>query len=228
MKAVLFDIDGTIIRAHGAGKASIIKATIDTFGTVGIMEKVNFQGKTDPKILYESLTGNGITREIIDLNINKLKKNYFKYLRSEIKKSGVTLMPGIKNILPTLSTDKNIMLGLLTGNFSESAKIKLSSHNLNKYFKVGIFGDDTAERNEMPFIAQKKICANFSIDIDFSNMVIIGDTVHDIECAKKSGAISISVGTGWTEKSILLSHNPHYYFDDFSDIELVIDTIIKC
>ena len=227
IKAVLFDIDGTILNCHGAGRLSLIKATKEIFGTTGLMDNVNFQGKTDPQILHESLINIGISEKEISDNMTQLMKTYFKYLRKNIIEHKVTLLPGIVEILNKLTENKSVMPGLLTGNFKESAKIKLSKYDLNNYFLFGVFGSDTPARNDMPQIAKNRIKKRFLVDIDYKDMIIIGDTVHDINCAKNAGAISISVGTGWTEKGILLENNPDYFFEDMSNTDQIADIILN-
>jgi len=85
MKAVLFDIDGTILNCNSAGRAALIKATMDIFGTIGRMEKIDFQGKTDPLILTESLTIMGFSDQDIENKSGLLKEKYFTYLQEYIK-----------------------------------------------------------------------------------------------------------------------------------------------
>jgi phosphoglycolate phosphatase-like HAD superfamily hydrolase len=131
----------------------------------------------------------------------------------------VTVYPGIKDILIKLSDREDILLGLLTGNFTESAKIKLSSHDLNRFFKFGAFGDDAPIRNLLPEVAQKKIAELYDLQIDFKDTIIIGDTIYDVRCAKYVSAVSIAVGTGWGEPETLKEENPDYYFDDLSNID---------
>lgn len=218
MKAVLFDIDGTILNCNSAGRAALIQATLDTFGTIGRMEKIDFQGKTDPSILRESLSIMGFSEKDIDEKSDLLKEKYFFYLQENIKTYTVTVYPGIKEILSTLSQREDVILGLLTGNFTESARIKLSSHDLNKYFKFGAYGDDAPVRNLLPEVAQKRIAELFDLQIDFRDTIIIGDTIYDVRCARYSGAVSIAVGTGWSRRETLESENPDFYFDDLADI----------
>ena len=219
IKAVLFDIDGTILNCNKAGRSALIKATVDTFGTVGKMEAVDFQGKTDPSILIESLSIMGFSDKDIADKSHMLKEKYFHYLEESIHKYEVIVYPGIKDILLKLSDREDIILGLLTGNFTESAKIKLSSHDLNRFFKFGAFGDDAPIRNLLPEVAQKKISELYNLQIDFKDTIIIGDTIYDVRCAKYAGAVSIAVGTGWGEPETLKKENPDYYFDNLSDID---------
>lgn len=218
MKAVLFDIDGTILNCNSAGRAALIKATLDIFGTIGRMEKIDFQGKTDPSILKESLAIMGFTEEDIDQKSGPLKEKYFFYLQENVKTYDVIVYPGIREILEALSERDDILLGLLTGNFTESAKIKLDSHDLNKYFKFGVFGDDAPVRNLLPGVAQKRMEELFNLQIDFKDTIIIGDTIYDVRCAKYSGAVSIAVGTGWSKREILENEKPDFYFENLSDI----------
>ena len=218
IKAVLFDIDGTILNCNSAGRAALVKATLDTFGTIGKMEKVDFQGKTDPLILKESLSIMGFSDKDIEEKSGLLKDKYFYYLQENMKTCEVTVYPGIKDILHALSERDDIILGLLTGNFTESAKIKLSSHDLNKYFKFGVYGDDAPIRNLLPEVAQKRITELFDLQISFKDTIIIGDTIYDVRCARYSGAVSIAVGTGWSKPDILKNENPDFYFDDLGNI----------
>ncbi len=183
------------------------------------MEDLNFQGKTDPLILYESLKVLGLDENEIDSRIPELKEHYFLLLEKNLKKFPVKLMPGIVELLDALSPREDILTGLLTGNFSTSAYMKIGVHGLNDYFPFGIFGDDTAIRNEMPAIGKQKIKNVYNRNVDFSDMFIIGDTEHDIACAQYAGAVSVAVGTGWTDRDFLKSKNPDYYFDDLADTE---------
>jgi phosphoglycolate phosphatase len=204
-----------------------MEATIETYGTAGLMDSIPFQGKTDMLILYESLKPDGFSEDQIKSRIKILKKNYFSILQRLIQQNTVDIMPGIPDVLEALSPMENVALGLLTGNFSDGARIKLSSVNLFEYFDIGVFGDDTDRRNDMPEIARRRINRYHNTTINFSDIFIIGDTQFDIECAQKSGAQSIAVGTGWTEEEDLLSCNPDFYFKDLRDTRTVIDTIFN-
>ena len=217
IKALLFDIDGTLLKCNGAGRSSLTKATRETFGTVGNMYKVDFQGKTDPIILKESLSTMGIDNLDIQQKTEQLKSRYFKYLKDDLRTHDPILLPGIKEILSKLKNNKNVILGLLTGNFNESAMIKLEHFSLNDYFAFGAYGDDGEHRNQLPHVAKQRIINSTGLDIDFKDMIIIGDTVHDISCAKSVGAVSVSVGTGWCPTEDLLENSPDYFFPDLTN-----------
>lgn len=181
------------------------------------MEKLDFQGKTDPVILKESLEIMGFSHKEIEEKTENLKERYFFHLAGNIHKFDVTLFPGITEILEKLSSRDDIFLGLLTGNFQRSARIKLDSHKLNHYFSFGAFGDDAPVRNLLPEVAKKRVAELFQKDMDYSKTYIIGDTVYDIRCAKYAGAVSVAVGTGWVPAEKLLDEKPDYYFENLED-----------
>lgn len=198
---------------------------MEVFGTVGSMKMIDFQGKTDPLILKESLSHMGFSEDEIFLKTESLKERYFFHLRDNISKFKTILHPGIRELLDSLSAASGIYIGLLTGNFKVSAEIKLSRFDLNSYFGFGVFGDDAGIRNDMPPIARQRVLEHYSLDIPFERIYIIGDTVYDIECAQTNGAVSIAVGTGWGDTMRLKSMSPDYFFQDMGDTDLVMKAI---
>lgn len=181
------------------------------------MEKLDFQGKTDPVILNESLHMMGFSDEDILNKTGLLKQRYFDHLSENIHNYEVIVFPGIIELLEKLTSMDNIAMGLLTGNFTESAKIKLSRHNLNRFFRFGAFGDDAPIRNLLPEVAKRRMDELFRTDIAYSDTFIIGDTIHDVRCARYAGAVSVAVGTGWGEPEALKNENPDYYFTDLEN-----------
>ena len=225
INAVLFDIDGTILRSHGAGMESMMEAAQLVFSTTGEMGTFNFQGKTDPFILYRSLEMDGFTPEVIDERIPRFKELYFNILESNLEKLGAELLPGIMDLLNALDEDDTIICGLLTGNFRGGAMRKLDYFGLFNRFTVGVYGDDTWNRNQMPSIAINRIYQETGIELQAENITIIGDTVFDIECGRKSGTKTIAVATGWTDADELEAHDPDFFFDDLCDTKAVMNAI---
>ena len=218
-KAVLFDIDGTILNAGGAGRKAFMQAAQEVFGFTGAMQRVDFKGRTDSYILEESFKNSRLPQKELNLKLGFMKKAYTEALKTTIYEYESLLFPGIREALNELHKNQSVLLALLTGNFKESAFIKLERFDLDKFFCLGAYGEDSIDRNELLPIVQRRILKNKGLHLDFSKMVIVGDTVHDIECAKASGAVSITVGTGGTPKETLMEKNPDYYFDDLADTE---------
>ncbi|MCX8125035.1 MAG: HAD hydrolase-like protein [Spirochaetes bacterium] len=218
-------MDGTLLKTNGAGKQAMVKAAIEVYGTAGHMDTVNFQGRTDPLILMQSLMPYGISQETIFAHIENFKYRYFRYLEEIMPQSDAILLPGIRELLQALTHYDTIIIGLLTGNFYQGALIKLQYFDIFHYFTMGVFADDTHIRNDMPSIALQRLHSLTGRNFAPEDLIIIGDTIYDIECGKTAGAVTVAVATGWTDAKTLLSHKPDYFFNDLSNTNSFFDTI---
>jgi phosphoglycolate phosphatase-like HAD superfamily hydrolase len=59
-----------------------------------------------------------------------------------------------------------------------------------------------------------------------TEVVVIGDTPHDIDCARAFGALAVAVGTGQYTREELLAEGPDALFDDLSDVDRVLAAIL--
>ena len=55
MRLVLFDVDGTLVSAAGAGRRALERALHETFGTAGPIDRYDFRGSTDAQIVRDLL-----------------------------------------------------------------------------------------------------------------------------------------------------------------------------
>lgn len=223
-KLILWDIDGTLLNCNSAGRHALSEATLKVFGTVGRMDRVDFQGKTDPLILHESLIMMGYDPEEVKKKEETLKEEYFRILADSIETFKPVIMPGVQETLELLD-GMDVVQGILTGNFQKSAWIKLSSHGLDRFFKTGAFGDDAFHRNDLPGIAQKRINDYYKTSFSLQDTIVIGDTIYDIQCAKHVGATSIALGTGFGKNEMLIAENPNYFLKDLTETKSLISII---
>ncbi len=194
MKFILFDIDCTLIDSGGAGTKSLDLAFEEMFSISDAFKNINMAGKTDLGIIREGINLHGI--EYSDEVIPGFCETYIKHLRHYINNDRGHIKAGVMEALETLRQDEGLTLGLLTGNIAEGAGIKLEHFGLNSYFKIGAFGDDDENRNNLLPIAVDKFHKQHSHRISYSDCVVIGDTPMDIRCSKPYGALSIAVATG--------------------------------
>ncbi len=227
MKIILFDIDGTLLRCDGAGKRSMRRACLEVFGTAGRMDEIDFQGRTDLFILGESLRSAGLAESKIAEKMPAFTERYAAHLTRELETAAVTLLPGVTDLLDALSGAGNAVAGVLTGNIRAGAEIKLDRVGLRRFFPFGAYGDDAADRTLLPAIALERAGSAMGLDAAYGDMVIVGDTVHDIDCARAVDAVSVCVGTGWSGRQVLLERGPDHFFDDLGDTEAVIRTLLS-
>lgn len=222
-KLILFDIDGTLITAGGAGTRALNRAFHAMFGIEDAFEDINMAGKTDIQIIKEGLNVNGFPN--MDGNIEKMLEAYLRFLKEEINNPMKKLKPGIMELLNSL--DKYGMpLGLLTGNLEGGARIKLGSFGLNEYFPEGAFGSDHEDRDELLPIAIRKF-AGRGLSFTPEDCIVVGDTPRDVRCAKIHGAHCIAVATGPYSREELLRTDADTVFDSLEETERCIDFISR-
>jgi len=211
-KIILFDIDGTLITAGGAGTRSLNMAFHTLFNIEDAFKNITMAGKTDIQIIKEGLGAHGFS---VDGNVDRMTEMYLHFLKNEINNPLKKIKPGIKEVLDLLKT-MGMPLGLLTGNLEEGARIKLAPFRLNEYFLDGAFGSDHEDRNELlPIAIEKFTRKGFSFAPE--EYIVVGDTPRDVICAKVHGAFCIAVATGPYSKEELLRTDADIVFDSFAD-----------
>ena len=218
MYLILFDIDGTLVLTGGAGMRAMNRACQDLVRNEHAMEGVTFAGRTDWSILDDILRKHGHTLDASLLD--ELRRRYVEHLGEEIQLPGrgvKDVMPGIRLLLDTLATRDDAAVGLLTGNFVEGARVKLEDFDLWKYFPCGAFGGDSANRNDLVPIAIRRARECGIADVTPKDVIVIGDTPNDVECALVVGATPVAVATGSYSPDQLRAAGAGIVFDDLSD-----------
>jgi len=224
MKLILFDIDGILIQP-GAVKVDYWKISIKKhFGLDVKKEEVYRSGKTDREILIELLQKKGIQEPEKDKRFLLALNDLGNIFSEAIKGTKLEKVPNVEKLIKRLLKEKQI-IGLLTGNTEERAEVKLKNANFWKHFKVGAFGDKTKNRSELVKIALNDAKEKTGIQFKKEDVYIIGDTVRDIQCAKKTEVKSIAVATGPESIEELKKEKPTHLFKDFSNIEKIMSVL---
>lgn len=218
MKLVLFDIDGTLLSASGAGRRALDHAMRDVYGTAGPIDSYDFRGGTDPQIIRDLLGRAGLDETAIRAGEATVYRRYEALLEEEIGDGhGVSVYPGVRELVRTLAARDDVVVGLLTGNIEAGARIKLRPTGLWPFFRLGAYGSDHADRTQLPPVAASRAERLVGRVFRGPDTVIIGDTPRDIGCARAFGAVAIAVATGWHSLEDLAAHRPDHAFPDFSD-----------
>ncbi|WP_428045921.1 HAD family hydrolase [Candidatus Avelusimicrobium fimicolum] len=221
-KLVLFDLDGTLVNAGGAGRTSLRKAIKELYGVEPEFDHSLISGRTDLdnfSIVY-SLIKKG--KKPTAAEMQKMKAKYLEILPTEVhavvRCKKYDLVPGVEKFLKMLAKDKDVILGLGTGNLEEGAKIKLEPSKLASYFTVGGYGEDGQTREEMLQAAVKRAEKKFKTKLEPDQVYVIGDTHRDICAAKNCGFHSAVLTNGFGDAQKIQRAAAELETKDFNDL----------
>lgn len=221
MKVLLFDIDGTLMLSGGAGRRAIDRAFFELYGVRNAFEGIVPDGNTDPNIFNEIIANHRLEFRNESVGFAELTERYAHHLKDEMRLSEQAfLMPGVAPLLEHLQNREDVALGLLTGNFEPTARIKLERFDLNRFFPFGAFGSDHAVREDLVPVAVDRAEAAVGQPIGLGrHVVVIGDTPRDVECALAHGATAIGVAASRYSVDELSSAGAHASMPSLEDIE---------
>jgi phosphoglycolate phosphatase-like HAD superfamily hydrolase len=195
IRAVLFDIDGTLLVTGGAGAVAWQRAFEELHGVEADIAEHTDAGMTDPEIaaiVFREVIGRDGTQE----ERAKAIGCYLKHLPDAVAESaGYRVMPGIEELLERL-IDDGLLLGLVTGNIEAAAHIKLARGHLNRFFSFGGYGSDSADRTEVTKTALQRGAIVSGGTLSDGACIAVGDTPRDVKAGHGAGIKVVGVATG--------------------------------
>jgi phosphoglycolate phosphatase len=195
IKAVLFDIDGTLLVTGGAGAVAWQRAFQEMHGIEANIDEHTHAGMTDPEIAAI------VFREVIGREGSAAERaeaiaGYLSHLQQAVEESeGYRVMPGIEELLPRL-TGEGVLLGIVTGNIEAAAQIKLARGDLNRFFAFGGYGSDSSDRTELTKKALERGEQVSGHPLDHAETIVVGDTPRDVKAGHGAGLRVVGVATG--------------------------------
>lgn len=221
-KLILFDLDGTLVYAGGAGRTALVKAVKELYGKEPQFEHSLISGRTDTDnfaLVYELVKGKKASKA----EVKKIYDKYLELLPAEVKNAcknkTYKLMTGVKKLLDALSKEKDVVLGLGTGNIEKGAQIKLEPSGLDKYFTCGGFGEDGHAREDMLKAAVKRAEKKFKTKFAPDQVYVVGDTHRDVLAAKNCGFHSAAITSGFGDAHLLQRAAAELELKNFTDMK---------
>jgi phosphoglycolate phosphatase len=182
--------------------------------------------ETQPEAVRELAERLGTPKDAIGARVEECIAHYVELLADEIAAGEVETLPGIRELVTALTADRRALVGLLTGNVEEGARLKLEPTGLLPLFKVGAYGSDSALRAELPAVAVARAESLTRRRYAGKDVVVIGDTPADVECGASLGVTAIAVATGRHTVDELAACRPDHVFPNFSDWRAAYDAIM--
>lgn len=222
MKIILFDIDGTLIKAGGAGARALNHAVEAMTGHPEACQSFQLQGATD-KANFSNAFKAGAGRKPTGREMAALTRKYVDRLPHEVKTSvkakNYTKLKGVEKFLIKLAGFRDVLVGLGTGNLKEGAFIKLEPSGLMKHFAFGGYGCDSHHRCKVLEKAVERAARIAGKAIKPNEVFVIGDTHRDVEAAKEAGYHSGAVLDGFGDDRELMRSNPELVAGNFSEMK---------
>jgi phosphoglycolate phosphatase-like HAD superfamily hydrolase len=200
----------------------------EVFGVPRGFDGIPLAGFTDSFLVSRALTRAGLP-DTADAH-SRFRTRYLELLPAEIAKPGSGrrgLMPGVANLLDDISRRQDFYPALLTGNYERAAHVKLSHFGVGALFSWGAFGEDSHDRGELARRAIARAAGRGVPALARENAVVIGDTPHDVACARVIGVRAIAVATGGYTEEQLREAGADTVVADLSDTAEVIDAICR-
>jgi phosphoglycolate phosphatase len=214
MRALLFDIDGTLTRSSGAGTRALAAALGARPRAGEELRKMRLDGMTDRAIARTLLAAerHGSPHEVPEADIDAVLAQYLQALEQECAAKSYVALPGVTELLARLAARSEVLLGLCTGNLEPGARLKLGCAGVWQYFRFGGYGSDAEPRPDIVRAAWRR-----ARELGATNALVIGDTPRDILAAHDAGLPACAVATGRWSVHDLATHGPEVILKDFTD-----------
>jgi phosphoglycolate phosphatase-like HAD superfamily hydrolase len=185
--------------------------------------EIDTRGRTDRAIVRDLFLAHGVDDSPEHWRL--LAAAYLRHLPRHLRERNGRVLPGVNDLLAALRAREDLHIGLLTGNTQEGARAKLAHFQLHEHFAFGGYGDAHLDRNQVAAAAQAELRRRSRADFPADRIWVIGDTPHDVACARHIGAKVLAVATGNHEREELVAARADMLLDDLGDVERVLEIV---
>ena len=225
-KLILWDIDGTLLYSGGVAGEAMRASMERVYGSASTEARQSYAGKTDRQIILETFAERGHDELISTLD--HFTATYIEELTSR-RADFLARCRVLDGVMPALErlTTADVIQSVLTGNLQPIAKIKLDLMGLTRFLDldIGAYGSDHHCRNELAPIAAARAAKRYGRAFVRADVVVIGDTPHDIDCGRAAGARTIAVATGPFSADALRAYGADIVLENLADTDRVVESI---
>jgi len=221
IKAVIFDLDGTIVAFNLDFKAlrAEVRGYLIKMGVPGsvlsIKESVFDMLRKADLLLTNAGKPSSIIKEIREESLHLADK-----YESEAA-AQTSLLPGALETVKTLRK-KGLKIGLCTNNSERSTRLIIERFKLTEYFDAITPRDHVSQMKPSPEHCEAAVKA---LDVLVSEVVFVGDSPIDMQGARELKAIAVGLPTGISTKEQLVNQGANYIMTSIVDLPRLIDTI---
>ncbi len=227
MTAVLWDIDGTLLRAGGAG-ARCFRDGLASMGRAWPEAKLDFGGRTDPEIARLLLDATHPAGAAPDPEAAVALLAFVEAAYAERAVEHAALTTALPNVRVAIAAlEATAVQTVVTGNVRSIARHKLAAVDLHDVLDLdlGAFGDDDhTDRADLVRLAMARVAAAGHIG-DAASCWVVGDTPRDLGAARAAGVRCALVATGTFDAGTLAALEPDLILDDLRDVDALLAAV---
>ncbi|MHB8962016.1 MAG: HAD family hydrolase [Saccharofermentanales bacterium] len=209
---ILFDFDGTI--------ADTVPLIMESFQHVFI----TLTGSPADERFLLSTIGEPLERtfRILDeRQRSEAMQLYFRYNETALA-SGVGIFLGVQQMLEKIRSI-GAFTAIVTSKRFSVANFTIEQFGLGSYFDTTITRESTARHKPCPdpiFKALENIQSLFALEepVDKAEVLFVGDSIHDLRCARNAGVDAAIVDWTYMDKDELRADNPEHWIYNAEDI----------
>ena len=213
----LFDIDGTLLHTDGAARDAFARAIGERFPGRDPLGEVAFAGRIDRRILHDILVHHDATLDAP--GEAAFWESVYAHMRAVLTPGRGRVLDGVHDVLAAVAREPAWEAGLLTGNTTGMARLKLAHFGLLERFAFGAFGEEAEDRDRLARLAVARAADRYGVTP--AQCVVVGDTEHDVRCARFSGARAVAVASGSRSREELAAESPDLLLDDLRGPALI-------
>jgi phosphoglycolate phosphatase-like HAD superfamily hydrolase len=216
---VLFDIDGTLVRRAGSHhREALVQGIRRVTGLETTTEGIPVQGMLDPVIVSMMMKRQGARASFVHDAMPAIQRAAERYYLRVCPALHDKHCPGVEPVLDRL-TRRNVLLALVTGNFTRIGWRKLQRAGLRQYFRYGAFGEMAKTRAGLAKLAIAQARREGLIE-GGAQISLIGDAPADVIAARANGIRSIAVQTGISALQDLIDQEPDFLLTNLHKLRL--------
>lgn len=211
LDTILFDLDGTVLNTNHL----IIESFQHTYKMItGVERSIDYIVKSFGEPLAVTM------KREFDIPVEEAIKIYRDFHYDQFENL-IDIFAGIEEEVKNLY-EKGYKLGIVTSRLKNTTIRGLKKYNLDQYFHCIVTADDSKKHKPDP---EPILIALEMLESRPENVIMIGDSIFDIQCAKNAGVRSAVVTWSALPKESYLSENPDYIIEKTEDITMILENI---
>jgi phosphoglycolate phosphatase len=224
---ILWDVDLTLLDTHWTDKRAMSEAGRELIGREFDIDGIDMAGTLDPGIWRDIAAANGVADAAGEEP--RYRAAYLARLKArEAEHPVIHALPGTQDLVARLAREAGIVQGILSGNYPEIGRCKLECAGFDPArFALCAWGSDGQVRRELFPVAFARAAALFGRPVAPDRVLVIGDTLRDVACAREFGCRMLAVATGKFSATELLAAGADRAVENLGETESLAEWICE-